>query len=64
VAVAGDNRIGIEVTNTWHNRLSRDAELPEEERRTWVAGGNVRAGSPIVPAGLLGPVTIKTSVRV
>ncbi|MBN2028824.1 hypothetical protein JW824_01130 [bacterium] len=64
VAVAGVNQIEIEVTNTWHNRLARDAELPEEERQTWVAGSSVRAGSEPVPAGLLGPVRILTEVKV
>ncbi len=64
VAVAGENRIEIEVTNTWHNRLAKDAELPEAERQTWVNGGSVRAGSALVPGGLLGPVTLETFIRV
>jgi hypothetical protein len=64
VAVEGDNSIELEVTNTWHNRLAGDAALPEEERRTWVVGGGVQAGSELVQAGLLGPVAVRTMVKI
>ncbi len=68
VVVEGSNKIEIEVTNTWHNRLAGDAALPKDERRTWVAGGftagSVRAGTPLLPSGLLGPVTIISWLKV
>ena len=64
VAEAGANRLEIEVTNTWKNHLIRDAGLPEAERTTWIAGGGPRANTPLLPAGLLGPVRIITAVGV
>ena len=63
-AVEGDNSVELEVTNTWYNRLAGDAALPEEERRTWVVGGGVKAGSELVTAGLLGPVSVRTMVKI
>jgi len=53
----GKNRISVEVTSTWFNRLAYDASLPESQRRTWVINGP-KAGSPLRPSGLLGPVEI------
>jgi len=68
VAVPGTNRIELEVTNTWFNRLIKDAGLPEDERRTWVLSGGfgrgLSADAPLIPSGLLGPVSIKTMVKV
>jgi len=67
VAVAGNNKIEIKVTNTWFNRLTKDAGLPEEERRTWVAGGGwgrgMQADAALMPSGLLGPVTIQYIIK-
>jgi len=54
---AGVNRLSVEVTNTWFNRLAYDAGLPEAERKTWTIHGPAK-GSALKPAGLLGPVTI------
>lgn len=53
----GVNRLVVEVTNTWFNRLVYDAGLPEAERKTWTIRGPAK-GSPLQPAGLLGPVTV------
>ena len=64
---AGENRLEIEVANTWSNRLVGDADLPEEERycRT-----NIKtSGAPEAPgirwkdvtlheSGLIGPVRL------
>jgi len=61
-AVAGSNVIKVEVTNTWKNRLVKDAGLPEDKRETWVAGSRPREGSPLLPAGLLDPVRLITEV--
>ena len=64
VVVSGVNRIIIEVTNTWKNRLTKDAELPAAERQTWVAGGSPGADSGFLPAGLLGPVQLIREVKI
>ena len=53
----GENELTIEITNTWFNRLSYEAALPETERKTWTT----RYPSPEEPlrkSGLKGPVKI------
>jgi hypothetical protein len=54
---AGVNRLSVEVTSTWYNRLAYDAGLPEPQRKTWTIKGPAK-GSPFKPSGLLGPVTV------
>lgn len=81
----GSNRLEIEVTNTWVNRMIGDEQLPpdiEYGRRfptafpDWLDGSVPRAsdrqtftlqqfykeGDALLPSGLLGPVTIKTTI--
>jgi hypothetical protein len=56
----GENRLDIEVVNTWVNRLIGDSALPENERRTWTT---FRVSEPVrtlQTSGLIGPVTIKS----
>lgn len=55
----GTNRLEVVVTATWHNRLVREAALPEAERTTWTLCGP-KATDPLKPAGLYGPVRIVT----
>jgi hypothetical protein len=57
----GDNKLSIRVTNTWANRLSGDQALPPDQRRTWTPAPSPAAGKPLLPAGLLGPVSISVS---
>ncbi len=52
------NNLAIEVVNTWANRLIGDAKLPPEKRFTWTAVPTLGPNSPLLPAGLLGPVRI------
>jgi hypothetical protein len=54
-----DNRLEIDVVNLWPNRLIGDAGLPPAKRitRTNVAFGK---DQPLLPSGLLGPVTIRS----
>ena len=54
----GKNRLEIEVTDTWFNRLVYDAGQPEEKRKTWTINAP-HMSSPLRESGLLGPVCIK-----
>lgn len=54
----GANIIAVTVTNTWFNRLAYDAALPEAQRRTWSINAPA-AGTPVEPAGLIGPVVLR-----
>lgn len=54
----GNNRIRIEVSNTWANRLIGDHALPENKRVTWTNAVYRLDNKPLLPAGLLGPVRI------
>ena len=54
----GENRLRIAMTNTWANRLIGDHGLPVAQRITWTTGPD-RADGKLLPAGLLGPVTIR-----
>jgi hypothetical protein len=55
----GRNTLKIKVTNTWANRLIGDRKLPEKERLTWTTAPSRLEGNNLLPAGLLGPVTIE-----
>lgn len=57
----GENKLTIEVTNTWANRIKGDQSLPESERITWTNAPYRLEERPLLTAGLLGPVTIRTS---
>lgn len=59
----GINRLTLEVTDTWHNRLVFDAGLPEKERRTWTIGGPSK-DAPLVESGCLGPVYLYRGVLI
>ena len=54
---AGRNTLQISVTGTWFNRLAFDANLPQEQRKTWTIAGP-DSGSPLRESGLLGPVRL------
>ncbi len=56
---AGDNTVDIEVSNLWPNRLIGDLQPDATARYTHT---NVRAytkDSPLLPSGILGPVTLE-----
>jgi len=66
--VAGTNRLEVEVTNSWFNRLRGDADLPPEERITeFVFDEDFFEQSyqkrvknePLLPSGLLAPVALR-----
>ena len=70
VVKSGENLLEIDVTNLWPNRLIGDAALPENQRltKTNVKLETVRtvkpyegygANDPLLPSGLLGPVSLE-----
>jgi hypothetical protein len=58
-AHAGANQLEIEVVNLWPNRLIGDQQLPPEKRFTNTNITKFTATSPLMPSGLLGPVTLR-----
>jgi hypothetical protein len=57
----GKNQIEIRVANLWANRLIADAALPEAKRLTWISYPPYKAGAPLLPSGLLGPVVLRAA---
>ena len=59
----GKNAITIKVTNTWRNRLIGDAGLSAGERTTWTWYRDTwfDPGASLEPAGLIGPVMLRTA---
>ncbi len=58
---AGSNQLEIEVANLWPNRLIGDLSLPKDQRFTWTTRNPFKKDSPLLPSGLLGPVTVQDS---
>jgi hypothetical protein len=54
----GDNLLEVKVTNLWVNRLIGDQQPDVENKITYTAMKFYEADSPLLPSGLLGPVTI------
>lgn len=55
---AKDNILEVRVTNLWPNRLIRDSGLPENERLTKTNHSPYKPTDPLLPSGLLGPVSL------
>lgn len=53
----GANEIKIDVVNSWVNRLIGD-EQPGATKFTFTVVKPYKANSPLLPSGLLGPVTL------
>lgn len=53
----GKNKLQVEVTSTWFNRLVYDANQPEEQRKTWTINGPSKDAA-LRESGLIGPVMI------
>jgi hypothetical protein len=58
----GLNRLAVDVTSTWFNRLVYDAGQPEAQRKTWTIKGPDKSAT-LQPSGLLGPVTLHKGQR-
>ncbi|GAB3318407.1 hypothetical protein GCM10027299_09870 [Larkinella ripae] len=56
----GENTIAIKVTNTWVNRIIGDQQPGAKQKITFTAMPVYKADSPLLPAGLLGPVRVLT----
>jgi hypothetical protein len=54
----GPNKLEIKVTNLWVNRLIGDQQPGIARKYTYTTQDFYRADSPLLPSGLLGPVTI------
>lgn len=63
-ARTGANELEVDVTNLWPNRLIGDQLLPPTERLTHTNIAKWRADSPLLPSGLMGPVTVRSRVTV
>jgi len=59
----GDNVIEIDVTNLWPNRLIGDAQSADGKHYTWTNIRKYTKNSPLLPSGLLGPVTLEPLYR-
>jgi alpha-L-rhamnosidase len=60
---AGDNLLQVRVVDLWVNRLIGDRQ-PNAKQYTFTARNPYKATSPLLPAGLLGPVRIVREERV
>ena len=58
---AGKNSLEIRVVNLWCNRLIADAGLPAGKRLTWATYNSYRSSDALLPAGLLGPVVLRSA---
>jgi len=58
---SGENDLEITVVNLWPNRLIGDAALPAEKRFTETNIRKFVATTPLLPSGLLGPVTLQAA---
>jgi len=56
---AGVNRLEVKVTNVWPNRMIGDKQ-PGMPRIAYSTFDPFKADSPLLPSGLLGPVTLET----
>jgi hypothetical protein len=58
VVKPGENKLEVEVVNFWPNRIIGDAGLAAGQRFTQTNIRNLKANTPLMESGLLGPVRI------
>jgi alpha-L-rhamnosidase len=62
---SGTNQLEISVTNLWNNRIVGDLQSDKDEDFTRTnLKSKFSAKSPLLPSGLIGPVTLRTPVDV
>ena len=54
-----NNDLEITVANLWCNRLIRDSGLSADQRLTWTTRNPFKPTTPLLPSGLIGPVTLE-----
>ncbi|MBO9620727.1 MAG: glycoside hydrolase family 2 [Niabella sp.] len=54
----GANKIEIEVSNLWVNRLIGDSRLPADKRNTWLVYNPYKPTDPLAPSGLMGTAVL------
>ena len=55
---AGKNTLEVKVTNLWVNRLIGDQQPNVDKKITYTTMPFYQANSPLIPSGLMGPVTV------
>ncbi len=55
----GVNRLEVKVTNAWVNRIIGDLQPDAKKHYTYIDFQPYKANSPLLPSGLVGPVTIE-----
>jgi hypothetical protein len=60
VLMQGENKLEIKVSNLWVNRLIGDLQAGVVKKITYTTMPFYRVDSPLLPSGLLGPVTIQS----
>jgi hypothetical protein len=58
---ASDNKLEVDVVNSWPNRIIGDQSLPPEKRFTRTNIRKLTRETPLMESGLLGPVTLQTA---
>jgi hypothetical protein len=58
-----NNDLEITVANLWPNRLIGDQSLPDDKKFCQTTWNPYKASSPLLPSGLLGPVTMLEEIK-
>ena len=56
---AGDNQLEIQVTSLWRNRIIGNQQPDSKQGYTYTSYKFYDAKSPLIPAGLVGPVKLQ-----